>query len=586
MTTGEKLQKLLQGFEIKIFDPDDNKSGITTQVQKNKEPQEIDAVAIKQNMLILISIYSGNIEQDCERKIGRYFRRLKYLTNIEDLNLVVNNPKSSRGRESQAWIKALEQRVAGSSYRFVVIKLFFCPNIHVPLGKIANLVFNESVIDKDHFNYFEYALNNIGYIHTERELFYFLKIKKRDIERKKESRGGEEPELTSDFPAVETKLGVNQKMYSTCTTVNDLIEYVQVLRLANEYDLRAFQRMINGDRLKKISKHYLNKHDIFPNSIILAFNPELYDPSISSQFIIRENNHTKIKFYKEFGSLIIVDGQHRILAHLLQPERDINKPILANIILFLDREKAYKEMAELFYIINTQHKRLASLVSLKIRAKLNPEELESVWYEVFEKLNNLNQRDNYLYGKICFEETELRKDRSKLSIVSIVKYAGLKMITNGTIKNQRKYLGLKDLGERCVNENYSFPDFYQNFLRKYFSIIGEMLEGNQNSISARDLGGLLRLTIHFINDPKTKNLFINLSKEQGPIPVTLKQNIKNYLNKIPFSRLSDLVYGANEWRSMEGFFLGCIRKHYKGFGFGNLLSKKGKSALNKGRQFI
>ena len=585
ISTEEKLKKLLQGFEVFIFDPDSDKSGIVSQKLSGKRAQEIDGVAFQDNILILISIYDGNREPEIDDKIKPYFRDLNYLDNIDHLNLVVANAKSPRGKSNQEWINNFKKEMLNSSNEFIVIKLFFCPNLYVPIEKVP-LQSDESIIDKKNFNYFEYAIDNIGYTHTERELFFFLKIKKRCIGRRKGSRVGDEPELLPEFDAIETNLSSNQKMYSACVAVSDIIEYVQILRLANEYDLKAFQRMVNGDRIRRISNNYLSVHEIFPNNIILAFNPELYNLANINHFILRDNDRIKIKFYKEFGSLIIIDGQHRLLAHLLDPYRDIDKPILINVILFLDKEGAYDQMAELFYTINTQQKRLVSLVSLRLRSKLNPGELESIWYKVFDRLNALHQDDNYIYNKIYFEEKELREDRNKLSIVSVVKYAGLKSATHGVAKKHHKsYLGLKDLGDACVNESYGISDFYQNFIRKYFGIIGEILKNSGTVISARDLGGLLRLIIHFINHTNTKGLFIQLSKERGEIPSELKQNIKNYLSKIPFSRLLSLEYGANEWRSMEGFFLGCIRKQYKGFGFGNLLSEKGEIALKRGKKF-
>lgn len=579
MSAEEKLKNLLQEFKVILFDVGEDKSGLVMQKQSRKPPREVDAIALKDNILILITIYDGRGEQKIGHKIKPFFRDLSYFNSVCQLNLEVVNRKARAGRINHTKISELIQEISASDYKFIVIKLAFCPNLYVPAGKIT-LRPNESVIDKKHLNYFNYILDTLGYTYMERELFYFLKIKRRLMKLQKGSRAGDEPELTKDFPAIEIDLGPNQKMYFACVSVNDIIEYIQVLRIAEEYDVKAFQRMVNKEMLKKIS-NYLETHKTFPNNVILAFNPDIYDPEKVNHFV---PNHNRIKFYKEFGSLIIIDGQHRLLAHLLDPSRDLKKPILINVVLFSNREKAYDEMAELFYTINTKQKRLVSLVSLKIRSRIDPSSIEGMWYIIFEQLNKLAEKDNYLHNRISFEEKEIREDSDKMSISSIIQYAGLKRITNGPKLRGRKYLGLKDLGKNCVSENYKFPDFYQNFLRKYFSIIGEIL-GSDISISPRDLGGLIRLIIHFINDNKTKELFGQLSEERGETTSKLKNKIKNYLNEIPFSQLSQVEYAAQHWAAMEGFFLGCIRRRHKRFGFSPLLSRKGKSALHKGKQF-
>jgi DGQHR domain-containing protein len=580
----EKLKKLLGGFGIFIFDPDDIKDGVTSQKVSGKNSQEIDATALKDNIFILINIYNGSREQEIEDKMKKFFVNLEYFNDIGQLNLIVANDRTERGKEHKNFIDELKQEISASNYEFVVIKLVFCPNMNIPLDQIQ-LKPNEFIIDKRLFNYFDYILKIVGYEHAERELFYFFKIKMGLIKMQKGSRVGAEPELTQDFVAIETNLGVNQKMYSACVSVNDIIKYTQVLRIANEYDVKAFQRMVNGEVLKNISDHYLDEQKTFPNNIILALNPEIYDPGRSNHFILDHGDYKAIKFYKEFGSLIIIDGQHRLLAHLLNSSRDINNPILINAILFLDKEKAYDEMAGLFYTINTKQKRLTSLVSLKIRSKIEPDSIEGIWYNLFEKLNRLNKNDNFLYNKISFEEKELRESTNKISVASIINYSGLRRITDGGKIRGRQYVGLKHLAEISVGADCTPMDFYEHFIRKYFNIIKELLMADNLSISPRDMGGLLRLIIHFINDRRTKNLFEQLSRGDGATSEELRKNINVYFNEIPFSRLSDLDYAAQHWAAMEGFFLGCIRRKHRGFGFASLLSKKGRIALKKGKKF-
>jgi hypothetical protein len=577
MTAIEKVQNLLQGFKFYLFDIDDDKSGLVSQKWSGENAQEIDCIATKDNIVLLISIYDGIQKRKVNSKFKPFFRNLRYLFGDKKIKLEINNMSTQRGKANKKKVDELMQQISQSSYQVILIKLIFCPKLYVPKDSI-NLRNDEAVIDKSHYKYFDYSLSNIGPAYTEREIFYFLKIKKRLIKLQKGSQAGDDPELTGSFKALETKLDESQTMYSARVAVSDIIDFVQVFRMADEYNVNAFQRMVNGDRLKHISKQYLDKYHSFPNSIILAYNPKLCGSENQISFATEDN----IRFYKEFGSLIVVDGQHRLLAHLLNPTRDINKLIFINVILFLDKRKAYGEMMRLFYLINTQHKRLAAMVSLKIRTKVYPDSFEGTWYRVFESLNSIDEKDNYLRNKISFEEKEIREDGDKISINSIIKYGGLKRITDGIRKRGRTYIGLRDLGQGIITTNYTMLDFYVNFIRKYLSIIGEII-GKATVISARDLGGLLRLIFHFINDHRTKTYFRDLSIERQAIPLELKTIIIKYLKLIPFSKLSQLVYHSNEWATMEGFFVGCMRKKHRGFGIGTELSEKGEKAIVKGK---
>jgi len=581
MSTAEnKLKNLFREFDIYFFDPDEDKSGIVSQIADGKTPTEIDAIAIKNNILILINIYSGFQLQQGEYKLGAFFRDLGYFTKAEQLNLVVANVKTPRGIENLNYISEIKGKIFPLKFKWVVLKLAFYPNVYIPKEKNSGLNEREKIIDKKHYDYFEYGLEVIPYEHIERELFYFLGIKYREINRPISSRI-EDAELTGKTPVIEVNVGVSQKMFSGCVTVNDILPYTQVIRIAEQYNVRAFQRMINKETIRKISEEYLNSHDSFPNNIILAFNPELYKITNLSDFIVEENGNKYLKFYKEFGSLIVIDGQHRLLAHLINPNRDLNKHILINVILFCDVTKAYDEMAGLFYLINTKQKKLASLVSLTIRSKINPEDIESVWYKIFENLNERNERNNFLFGKISFEEPELRQEKDKLNMSSIILYSGIKRITRGVKKKGRTFIGLQKLSEGIISEELLINKFYENFIRNFFSIIGEILQTSGSVLAPRDIGGLLRILIHFINYRSTKNLFKELSREQAGIPANLKERIKKYISLIPFDRLSDLEYSANSWAVLEGFFISCIRKKYKKFGFESLLSKKGIKALKR-----
>lgn len=78
---------------------------------------------------------------------------------------------------------------------------------------------------------------------------------------------------------------------------------------------RYYQRIIDEGRLKKISQ-YIRSGGIFPNNIVIAFNPDLH---LRPRFRVIdkiENNveYGVLEFPQDYNSCWIIDGQHRLYA--------------------------------------------------------------------------------------------------------------------------------------------------------------------------------------------------------------------------------------------------------------------------------
>jgi DGQHR domain-containing protein len=366
-------------------------------------------------------------------------------------------------------------------------------------------------------------------------------------------------------------------MYSFIVPVKDIIEFVRVLRFeAVPENKKAFQRIVDKDRLKIISDNYLWKNESFPSNIILTFDPEIYTEEQKRRVMNGKDdnkNIVDISLLKEFGSLIVIDGQHRILSHLKNSDRDLPKKILISILDFQDNtpDEAHRAMTEIFVQINNQHKKISPMVMLRIQALNEPDAPFSRWYKMFKELNKKDP-SSYFSDMIEFEDTPLKRfqsdEKKRINISSLVRYAGV----TGLEKGNSKYNGFLD-------EGFFSKEQLQGLIKDFFDAIKEVTKGSREEekvlLSPRDIGGLIRLMVHFINDRRTKNNFMKLDTSEG------KAGIKPYLESIKFKDLKNLPYGANAWAIMEGHFLGRIRKKYKGFGVNARLSQNGSKEMKK-----
>lgn len=103
----------------------------------------------------------------------------------------------------------------------------------------------------------------------------------------------------------------------------------------------GMQRPLNADRVEEIKKYVKTWDASFPNSIILAVNPDCY---------FFENDFIYIKRSKESAN--IIDGQHRLAGFTNKYEGEFE------IILSLFPELEMEEQAYLFSVINTRMTRI------------------------------------------------------------------------------------------------------------------------------------------------------------------------------------------------------------------------------------
>ena len=574
-----ELVKNIFPSEIKLWVFDREKSG-ESKVNHEfgpKEWVEIDGIAVYKNIIFIINGFSGEAGNGLDNKYAD-LKKFEGINSPEQLKLKSMNGNHTKNLQNiEEFNKYLEER---KNSKFVVRKLVVAPNANTDKVTLwSNLSDDEFLLDKFLFKYLYYCFSEVDPDYALREFFIMLKIKRREIDRKKtDTFNINSPEKTSDYSAIFSDIEKEKRcMYSFIVPVDDIIQFIRVLRFeAVPENEKAFQRIVDKDRLKVISDNYLRTNESFPNNVILTFDPTIYTTEQKTRIINNEDeekNMVDISLLKEFGSLIVVDGQHRILSHLKNSERDLPKKILISIIDFKDNtlDEAHKAMSDLFVQINNQHKKISAMVMLRIKTLNEPDAPHSRWYKIFKELNK-KQPSSYFSDMIEFEDTPLKRfqtdDKKRIKISSLVKYAGVGSLEKGN-KNYKGFL----------DEGFFSQDQLQDLIKDFFEIIKELTKGTRDKegviLSQRDIGGLIRIMVHFINDGRTKENFMKLDTSEG------KAGIKPYLKSIKFDRLSSLRYSPNAWAIMEGHFLGYIRKKYSRFGVGGRLSSNGLKEMKR-----
>jgi DGQHR domain-containing protein len=411
---------------------------------------------------------------------------------------------------------------------------------------------------------------------------YFLGIRKSDLEKTGPSKTFK-PAKSRPYKVTRVPLeGDKMIMYSLSIRVEDIINYVTVLRMAQKYDKKGFQRMIKSNRLDKINKEYLEKNETFPNNIILFLNPELYQneedfytPAKDSPYKKDNPGNGELTFFDEYNSLIIIDGQHRFFSFVTGNKTE--RPILVTLIFLKGEDEAEKfvQMEKMFYKINKTQERVDPNLSFILKARIDPESEENFWYEVFRKLDT----KGFFSKRFSFKETTMKKDDQKKSIISVITYGGILRLNKTFKKKGIEVDGLSTFygTDRIKNIEFSF-----NLLNNYFDIIEKVLhEQNikKENLTPREIGALLRLMRHFMLNDKNKleklGRVRDIRKEQDKESKDTVEYFEGILKCIPFSEVLELNYPTSNWAAIEGYMLKKIHAKKPKFGNKVLLSKKG-----------
>lgn len=146
-------------------------------------------------------------------------------------------------------------------------------------------------------------------------------------------------------------------LYLFFIRANDLLKFSYVARreLGHEF---FYQRMLNRNRLIQIRK-YINKGNIFPNSIIMVLSDKCWDFNIDPKQSIFPNNSNlpncinlgELILKNNYRSCWVIDGQHRLYSY-----SQTTTPGILAVSAFAKLEK--EKQADYFLDINKEAKRV------------------------------------------------------------------------------------------------------------------------------------------------------------------------------------------------------------------------------------
>jgi len=546
---------------------------------------EVDAILQYKNIISIIEVYSGTKSNDAEIKLTTFKRNFRAFTGSQHIkNLSITKTTLSREDKNDAEQKLKEVKdnidhFAKRQFRIYILKIFFAPEVDITEEvedryRAENII----IIDKEVFTYFREIYKILGKDYLFRDFLNFLAIRKINLERISTTTTiGDEPEQQRPREVIRLSIKDGEMiMYSTLVPVSSILEYITVFRIGQKrYSVKGFQRMLKDKRLKKIADEYLNENETFPNNIIIALDPEIYETE--SNFY--NSNTKKIRLYKEFNSLLIIDGQHRFFSFIKAGK--IENEILVNLIHFPGGINAIKKLYGMFYEINDKQEGIDPSLSFVLNAMIRPDSEYAFWFKVFQRLN----RKGFFKNKVSFKERELRY-RDEEGIVSVIRYGGLLTLNDNKSFRGLKVEGLKKLYSSRNKNNQII--FATKLFNNYFSLIEEVLREQGKSrddyLTPREIGALIRIIRHFLIRKQS------VLKILGELNDVVRMNaiqkkyviyLKNIFKCIDFDAIRISNLSASNWAGVEGLILRQIVKDKKrSFGNKRILSKKGRSIFD------
>lgn len=413
---------------------------------------------------------------------------------------------------------------------------------------------------RDVFEYFKIICNTIRK-YSKYELFSYFDIDPKYVFEKKDwdSRG-----KNSDVKKfVEIEKGIyGSPMYSFEMSPFLLLDRAYVLR--NEgWRSDSFQRMIMPSKLGNIRNYLLrSKKTQFANNIIISL-----DPNVNSRKVIKKG---KIALPLEFGSLCVIDGQHRLLAYTqdFYGEKDDiikklskNSNLLVTLVVFEGTEKdILKKQTQLFLDINYNQTRIKKDFIYNLKEITAPKSPEAIG-------NLITKYLTFLENGVFEDKIETKPyEKGKIKRSSIVTW-GLVDI----VDNSKNFLfptaeeGIKKKFNKGETSHY--VEFCGKKLNNYFKII-------KKTVGKGKKWDVWRKSHHMILSTSSIVAFLRLYRHFLISKTSLKE-IEDFLKKIKINfNHKKWEYSSSQWGKLEAKMFYSIRKKDSSFGDEEIISKK------------
>lgn len=359
--------------------------------------------------------------------------------------------------------------------------------------------------------------------------------------------------------AIKFKQGHND-LFLFGATPADLLAIAYVSRRASQRP-EAYQRILNRDRMRKISEFVSAKNPILPNSIIIAFDG---NNNIQSRITYDESN-SELSFPKIPCCAWIIDGQHRVYGFLNTKFDKASPPVFRlPVVAFKNLDLLMQNRA--FVDINYNQKKIDPTLLCDLAASLPDFQNELTWPSII---------------AIELNKTEPLKDRiriseldpgNRVSISSFARYGLLETLL-GFDRKKRDYGGpLFEYAQ--FNESKKVTDAVNraalkqqvDVLKRYFEAVAA-----NTATSNPETNPWLNTKKYSLLKPTGINaMFLVLASILGTYPRLEKDigsSLKKYLEPIcgmDFSKgyVADKGGGWKGFKKLANVALRRLRKHH------------------------
>jgi DGQHR domain-containing protein len=321
----------------------------------------------------------------------------------------------------------------------------------------------------------------------------------------------------------------------------------------------AYQRILNKDRITKITEFLSTDDALLPNAIIIAFDD---DPAVQSE-IKYENG--KLYFPRKYCSAWIIDGQHRVFGFLNtrfenmdddDPELMFELPVVA----FKNLKPVWQNRT--FVNINYNQKRIDPTLLCDLATALPDLQNQLTWPSLL--VSELAKMEP-LKGKIKISELDEGKT---LSIASFAPYGLLEGLL-GYDKKRRTYNGVLNKYSPFIPEailedatNQKALNEQVDLLRRYFDAV------KQNTCKSNPRRDPWRNTVDYalLKPVGINALLLALARimERYPkLEKDLHQDLLEYLkplSKVKFSRAFIAKQGGYGWKGYRNLANAILTK--------------------------
>ena len=213
-----------------------------------------------------------------------------------------------------------------------------------------------------------------------------------------------------EIPAIRAKYGFKRQIYLFAIHPAKLLKLARIPRRVDhgkrDDEHPNYQRQLKEAKVKQIRKFIKDEGGVFPTNIIVSINskPEFKGFKGSSQFGILE-------LEPEFGSITIIDGQHRLYGYngTKESERDY-------VFISAFEDLSANDQLETFFDINKKQTSVSSSLMWDLYTdlikphdpKTKPKETVKWYMSALAKSLNDNEKSP-LYGLIRFDSSEYER---------------------------------------------------------------------------------------------------------------------------------------------------------------------------------